>query len=203
MSTPDKVRIPVNHVRNPYEMSRPRLLRHPERKPLIALVDRALRAMQADMLSRAHARGHTRAQTGPQCGVRDAAEPGCPRRRHGSPGRDHAAVDGRGHSRHGRARAARDGSGPRRRTSEAGDVHRARPGRCAGRLRSHRRARRSVRGGAREPRSTRRFETSSSASAACSRRHSATAPIRIRGGVELRARGPIGDRATRSERSRR
>ena len=36
-----------------------RVLRKPERKPLIALVDRANRALQADMLQEAHRRGHT------------------------------------------------------------------------------------------------------------------------------------------------
>ena len=36
-----------------------RVLRKPDRKPLIGLVDRANRALQADMLGEAHRRGHT------------------------------------------------------------------------------------------------------------------------------------------------
>ena len=39
-------------------MSRPEVVR-PDRKPFIALVERAARALQADMIRRAHADGHT------------------------------------------------------------------------------------------------------------------------------------------------
>ena len=67
----------------------------PDRQPLIALVDRANRALQADMVQTAHRRGHPEVKPAHNSVFATLAEAvrGPPTWR---PGRDHPAVDGGG-----------------------------------------------------------------------------------------------------------